>query len=74
MWKCLLKRKGLLPCQHAVTVHTLNSLAPPPPPATKRMMRKRSLCVLRCDAVVISRDANSSLGVHVILKLPAAGS
>ena len=30
MWKCLLRRKGILPCQHAVTVHMLNPVVLPP--------------------------------------------
>lgn len=31
MWKCLLRRKGLLPCQHATIVHMLNPLVLSPP-------------------------------------------
>lgn len=24
MWKCLLRKRGLLPCQHAIAMHMLN--------------------------------------------------
>lgn len=40
MWKYLLRRKRLLPCQHAVTVHTLSSVMPLPHNLTYRKVFK----------------------------------
>lgn len=72
MWKCLLRRKGLLPCQHAVAVHTLNPLVLLLSPTcdedqglkTRQVMltgveESQDLTSLRCFITLICRDAGA---------------
>lgn len=83
MWKCLLRRKGLLPCQHAAAVHMLNPLVPPSHSTcdeeeglkTQQVMltgveESQGLNFLRCDMIVISRNADSSTCVHITQDIP----
>lgn len=85
MWKCLLRREGLLPCQHAVAVHMLNPVVLPLHSTCDEeeglkaqqvtltgVEESQGLSFLRCDIIVISRDADASTCVHIMLFLGIA--
>lgn len=67
MWKDLLRRKRLLPCQHAVTVHTLRSPIPLAP--TPTTLPTGRYLKLKESVVKLSWGAASLLLLHVRMYL-----
>lgn len=77
MWKCLLRRKGLLPCQHAVAVHTLNPLVLPLNSTCNEeeglkirqvmltgVEESQGLTSLRCFIILYGRNGGAFVCVH----------